>query len=83
MIFRTVTIVMSSSCIAPPWKRSTSFATKFTKAAEFFGNPARSVPGTEESLAKVSDQVNDCAGLRDREGAKVAEYLKRFVASDE
>lgn len=56
---------------------------RLAKAAEFFGNPARSVPGTEESLAKVSDQVNDCAGLRDREGAKVAEYLKRFVASEE
>jgi hypothetical protein len=56
---------------------------RLAKAQEFFSDPARNVPGTEESLAKVSDQVNDCAGLRDREGAKVAEYLKRFVAAQE
>lgn len=56
---------------------------RLAKAQEYFSDPARSVPGTEETLAKVSDQVNDCAGLRDREGAKVAAYLKRFVASEE
>jgi cytosol alanyl aminopeptidase len=56
---------------------------RLAKAQEYFTNPARNVPGMEESLAKVTDQVNDCAGLRDREGAKVAEYLKRFVAAEE
>ncbi len=56
---------------------------RLAKAQEFFTDPSRLVPGTEESLAKVSDQVNDCAGLREREGAKVAEYLKRFVAAEE
>jgi len=56
---------------------------RIAKAQEFFTEATRNVPGMEETLAKVSDQVNDCAGLRDREGAKVAEYLKRFVASEE
>ena len=56
---------------------------RLAKAKEYFSDPARNVPGTEVTLAKVSDQVNDCAGLRDREGAKVAEYLKRFGRSAE
>lgn len=56
---------------------------RLAKAQEFFTEPTRNVAGMEETLAKVSDQVNDCAGLRDREGAKVAEYLKRFVATEE
>jgi hypothetical protein len=56
---------------------------RLAKAREYFSDPARNVPGMEETLAKVSDQVNDCAGMRDREGAKVAEYLRRFVASEE
>lgn len=56
---------------------------RLAKATEYYSDPSRNVPGTEETLAKVSDQVNDCAGLRDREGAKVAEYLKRFVAAEE
>jgi hypothetical protein len=56
---------------------------RIAKAQEFFTESTRNVPGMEETLAKVSDQVNDCAGLRDREGAKVAEYLKRFVAAEE
>ncbi len=45
--------------------------------------PARSVPGTEETLAKGFDRVNDCDGLRDREGAKMVKYLRRFVAAEE
>jgi len=56
---------------------------RLAKAEAFFGDVSRKVAGTEESLAKVSDQVNDCAGLREREGARVAAYLKQFVAADE
>jgi hypothetical protein len=56
---------------------------RLAKSKEYFSYPARRVPGTEESLAKVSGQVNDCTGLRDREGAKAAAYLKRFVAAEE
>ncbi len=56
---------------------------RLAKAEAFFGDPSRKVAGTEESLAKVSDQVNDCASLREREGARVSAYLKQFVAADE
>lgn len=56
---------------------------RLAKAQAFYTDPSRIVPGMEETLAKVADQVNDCAGLREREGAKVAAYLKRFVAAEE
>ena len=75
---------MGHSTASPARSPQSSYGRRrLAKAQEYSSDPARRVPGTEECLAKVSDQVNDCAGLRDREGAKVAEYLKRFVASDE
>jgi alanyl aminopeptidase len=48
-------------------------------AREFFGDPERMLPGTAETLAKVSDQVKDCAGLRQREGAAVAVHLNELA----
>jgi alanyl aminopeptidase len=45
-------------------------------AREFFMDPARKVDGTEAQLQKVTDRVNDCVGLREREGAAVAAYLE-------
>ena len=44
-------------------------------AKVFFAEAAHSAPGTEKELAKVADRVNDCAGLREREGAAVVRYL--------
>ena len=42
---------------------------------------AHAVPGTERTLAKVEEQIRDCAALREREGRRVAEYLARFLDS--
>ena len=50
-------------------------------AKTFFAVPAHSVAGSEKELAKVSDAVRDCAGLREREGAAVAAYLAQQVGS--
>ncbi|HXL15267.1 MAG TPA: M1 family metallopeptidase [Methylomirabilota bacterium] len=50
-------------------------------AKAFFADPAHSVPGSELEMAKVADQVRDCAGLRQREGAVVASYLTQLVGS--
>jgi len=44
-------------------------------AKKFFADPAHAVSGSELELAKTEDQVKDCAGLRQREGAAVAAYL--------
>ena len=44
-------------------------------ARKFFAEASHSVAGTEKELAKVADQVNDCVGLREREGAAVSAYL--------
>jgi hypothetical protein len=47
-------------------------------AKKFFADPAHAVSGSEQELAKTADQVKDCAGLRQREGAAVAAYLTSF-----
>ncbi len=49
-------------------------------ARVFFEDPAHSVPGTMRTFEKVSDQVMDCVSLREREGARVAEYLRGLGA---
>jgi alanyl aminopeptidase len=54
---------------------------RFEEAKVFFANPAHSVPGSEKELARVADQVHDCTGLREREGAVVAAYLNQLVGS--
>jgi hypothetical protein len=54
---------------------------RLEKAKAFFAEPSHSVPGTEKELAKVSDAVRDCAGLREREGVAVASYLRGLSGS--
>jgi aminopeptidase N len=49
---------------------------RFAAAKKFFGEPAHRVDGTDENLAKVGEQINDCVSLREREGAAVAAYLR-------
>jgi aminopeptidase N len=50
-------------------------------AKAFFAEAAHTAPGTDKELAKIADQVSDCAGLREREGAVVASYLSQLVGS--
>jgi hypothetical protein len=50
-------------------------------AEKFFAVPAHAVPGTDQELAKVADNVRDCTGLRQREGPSVAAYLSESVGS--
>ena len=56
-------------------------AERYAIAREFFGDPARNVHGMERQLAKVGDQVRDCVGLRAREGAAVAAYLRGLLGA--
>ncbi len=51
-------------------------AERLATAQAFFGDPARATDAASKQLAKVSEQVNDCVGLREREGAAVAAYLR-------
>lgn len=55
---------------------------RLARAKEFFAMAEHNVPGTNEQLAKVADQVTDCAGLREREGEAVNRYIKEFAASN-
>lgn len=50
-------------------------AERLEAARIFFADPQHQAPGTENQLAKVSDAVNDCVGLREREGEIVAAWL--------
>jgi hypothetical protein len=45
-------------------------------AKRFFADPAHQIAGAERQLAKLAEEVTDCAGLRAREGAAVADYLR-------
>ena len=51
-------------------------AERYATTREFLSDPSRNVPGMDRQLAKVGDQVHDCVGLREREGAAVAAYLR-------
>jgi len=64
----------------PNFARSCSLE-RLEAAKAFFADPAHSVPGSELEMARVRDAVNDCAGLRQREGAVVASYLIQLVGS--
>jgi aminopeptidase N len=46
------------------------------EANQFFMDSTRYVKGVERQLGRISDQVNDCVGLREREGPAVAAYLR-------
>ena len=52
---------------------------RLESAKVFFADPKHSVESTAKQLAQVAEQVGDCVSLREREGAAVAEYLKRGV----
>ena len=48
-----------------------------TKA--FFTEPAHAVPGVEKTLERVSDNVHTCISLREREGARVTDFMRGFA----
>jgi alanyl aminopeptidase len=54
---------------------------RLARAQEFFLEPTHVLPGVEARLARISDSVHDCVGLREREGAKVAAYLAGVSAA--
>jgi alanyl aminopeptidase len=54
---------------------------KLEVGRSFYMDPKRKVPGSEHEFAQVEDAVRDCAGLRQREGPKVAAYLNAPVGA--
>ena len=46
------------------------------EARAFFSSPEHDVPGISVELAKLADEVNDCAALRKREEPAVAAFLR-------
>ena len=52
---------------------------RMEKAKAFFVEPAHSPPGTSIELARVAESINDCVGLRERQGQGVARYLTQVA----
>ena len=52
---------------------------RMLRAKEFFSMPEHSPAGTDVELARMLESVNDCLGLRKREGAAVARYLTQVA----
>ena len=48
-------------------------------AKAFWSDPAHAVPGTEQTLDRVSDQVRTCRSLREREGEHATSYMRSFA----
>jgi hypothetical protein len=59
-----------------PYSASGCSPERAEDARKFFSDPKRAAPGMEKELAKMSEAVKDCAGLRAREGTSVAAFLK-------
>jgi alanyl aminopeptidase len=55
--------------------------TRIETARRFFSDPAHQVQGTLKDLGQVAEQVDDCAGLRGREGGAVAAYLRKLESA--
>ncbi len=55
------------------------YAARIEDARGFFGRPDTNYPGTQQQLAKVIDGIQDCAGLREREGLNVSRYLMQLA----
>ena len=47
----------------------------------FFLDPSRTIDGMERAMHEVSDQVQDCVGLRAREGAGVQAYFDGLTSA--
>ncbi len=54
---------------------------RLERARAFFAEPTHSVAGTDIEMAKVAEGVKDCAGLRSREGAAAARYLRQAAST--
>ncbi len=62
-----------------PWFAAGCEAERLDPARAFFSRPGHDAPGTSTTMAKVTDQVTDCAALRRREGETVRAYLSKLT----
>jgi alanyl aminopeptidase len=50
---------------------------RLAKVQEFFAEPDHAPAGTEKEMARLTETVEDCVTLRQREGERVRAYLNR------
>ncbi len=60
-----------------PWFAVGCEAVRLEAAKAFFSDPAHNPPGTEAELLKMVEYVEECMGLRDREGERVGRFLRQ------
>jgi hypothetical protein len=48
---------------------------------QFFADPKRNVPGIEAALRRMSDAMEECSSLHDREAERVERWLNSQVTS--
>ncbi len=65
-----------------PYAAGGCSAERLAAGRTFFSESAHSPPGTEKELAKMTEGVEDCLALRQREGARVADFLNRPLGSN-
>jgi len=61
-----------------PYMASGCSEERLAVARAFFAEPEHNVDGTDRNLEKVAEITGVCVDLREREGAKVADYLNRL-----
>jgi len=49
---------------------------RLATARAFFGAPERKSPAIDARMARVADQVGECAALKEREGVRVGKWLR-------
>ncbi len=62
----------------PRWASGCS-SERLELATEFFSEPENQVVGTLNNLKRVTESVNECLALREREGEAVTSYLEQFA----
>jgi len=64
-----------------PMMGSGCSAQRLAATRTFFADPARGVPGVEQTLERVGDLVNTCLSLREREGERVVRYMRGLTTN--
>ncbi|MGH7724502.1 MAG: M1 family metallopeptidase [Candidatus Eiseniibacteriota bacterium] len=65
-----------------PYAAGGCSAPRLAAGKAFFSEPKNSVPGMDKEIAKMSEGVEDCLALRQRESDRFAEFLSRNVGSN-
>jgi hypothetical protein len=64
-----------------PWIAAGCEEARIEAAKSFFSDRDHNPPGTEAELLKMIGSVEECVGLRGREGARVRRFLREGLTA--